>query len=117
MERERPTRNPYVVGLGVAGGIAGALAVILAATAARLADEYTWTTDTNVVGADVVAITGLYAWADRLGMIAVVAITAALVVAGFRWTPKASAADAPPLSPPGGLTEGERRLLGGKGDR
>jgi uncharacterized membrane protein len=118
---ERQPRNPYIVWLGVVGGIAGAIAVICAAIAGRLADEYNWTTDSNFVEIDVVAIERLSAWAEVLGIIAIVGIAGALIVAAARWTPEAPAANPPRtrpqpqldgnLYPPGGLTDAERRLL------
>jgi hypothetical protein len=116
---ERQPRNPYLVSLGVVGGIAGALAVIFAAIAARLADEHNWTTDGNYVGNDVEAIERLFAWAEVLGIVAIVAIAGALIVAAARWTPVAPATNGPRprldsgFGPPGGLTEAERRLLDG----
>jgi hypothetical protein len=118
---ERQPRNPYLVSLGVVGGIAGALAVTFAAIAGRLADEHRWTTDSNYVGNDVEAIERLFAWAEVLGIIAIVGIAGALIVAAARWTPEAPAANPPRtrpqpqldgnLYPPGGLTDAERRLL------
>jgi hypothetical protein len=116
---ERQPRNPYIVGLGVVGGIAGALALTFAMIAGWLANEHNWTTDSNYVGNDVEAIERLFAWAEVLGIIAIVGIAGALIVAAARWTPKAPATNTPQLRldgtlyPPGGLTDAERRLFDG----
>jgi hypothetical protein len=115
---ERQPRNPYIVGLGVVGGIAGATAAILA-----------WIADSATRGLihldpyadypDPVVIAPLFAWADIFGLVAIVTIAGALIIAGARWTPKVPATNEPQprldgnLYPAGGLTDAERRLLDG----
>jgi hypothetical protein len=114
---ERQPRNPYIVCLGVVGGIAGAIALTLAMIAGWRANEHNWTTDSNFVGVDVEAIERLIAWAEVLGIVAIVGIAGAIIVAAARWTPEAPATNAPRLDPPGGPTEAERRLLDGDAAR
>jgi hypothetical protein len=118
VETDRLPRNPYIVGLGVAGGIAGAIAVILAwiaDSAARGLISF----DPYAEFPDAAVIATLFAWADVLGLVAIVAIAGALIIAGTRWTPRVPATNAPQLRldgtlyPPGGLTDAERRLLDG----
>lgn len=117
MATDRQPRNPYIVGFGVTGGIAGALAVILALIADSATRALIYLQQDPVVP-NPVEIAYLFAWANFLGFVAIVAIAGALIIAGARWMPKAPAASAPrprldgDLEPPGGLTEAERRLLG-----
>jgi hypothetical protein len=116
---ERQPRNPYIVGLGVVGGIAGAVAATLAWIARWPANDGGYTPDGTPLEIDPAVLAGLFAWADMLGLLALVAIAGALVIAGARWAPKAPATNKPQLRldgtlyPPGGLTDAERRLLDG----
>lgn len=118
MATERQPRNPYIAGLGLTGGIAGAVAVTLALIA-DLSTRALINLDENPVVADPVAIAYLFAWANFLGLVAIVAIAGALIIAGVRWTPKAPVTNAlqprldGDLHPPGGLTDAERRVLDG----
>jgi hypothetical protein len=115
---EPQPRNPYIVGLGVVGGIAGVIALILA-WVGDSARRGLISLDPYAEFPDPAAIAPLFAWADVLGLVAIVAIAGALIIAGVRWTPKVSVTNEPPLRldgtlyPPGGLTAAERRLLDG----
>jgi hypothetical protein len=117
MDTDPKPRNPFIVGLGVAGSITGSLALILALVAASEAARLNDPLSDAGVGLDPAAVVALFAWADILGFISVVTIVGALVIAGVRWMPRvAPVGTSRPrldgeLEPPGGLTPGERRLL------